>query len=118
MEADAFLSTLSTGTDNKEEVREVTDQLFSNGKGDDLLPPQSKSLDEYYKNFTDSQKRAFEWVKHNIEASDSQILAALIGAAGCCNGCNSSLLDLVVNKVAPSGVAASLRKGYNHSQLL
>ena len=36
-EADAFLSTLPTGTNNVEEVREVTDQLFGNDEGDNLL---------------------------------------------------------------------------------
>ena len=36
-------------------IREVTDQLFGNVEEDNLLPPQNKSLDEYLKNFTDSQ---------------------------------------------------------------
>ena len=62
-EADAFLSTLPTGTDNKEELCEVTDQLFGDGECDNLLPPQSNSLHEYLVNFTDSQTRAFEWIK-------------------------------------------------------
>ena len=83
LEADAFLSTLQSGTENNEEIREVTDQLFGNGEDDKLLPPQSKSLQEYLKNFTDSQKRAFEWISNNIEKSKSQILGAIIGAAGC-----------------------------------
>ena len=61
VEADAFLSTLSVGTDTKEELREVTDQLFGNGEGDDLLlPPQSKPLDEYYSTFTESQRWAYD----------------------------------------------------------
>ena len=48
-EADAFLSTLPVGTNTKEELREVTDQLFGNDESDDiLLLPQNKPLDEYY----------------------------------------------------------------------
>ena len=50
-EADAFLSTLPTGTDSHKEIREMTDQLFGDGESDGLLSPQSKSLDEYYKIF-------------------------------------------------------------------
>ena len=50
LEADAFLSTLPSGTENNQEIREVTDQLFGNGEDDKLLPPQSKSLQEYFKN--------------------------------------------------------------------
>ena len=38
-EADTFLTTLSTGTSNKEEVREVTDQLLDDQKSCCLLPP-------------------------------------------------------------------------------
>ena len=118
MEADAFLSTLPCGTENNEEIREVTDQLFGNGEDDKLLPPQSKSLQEYLKKFTDSQKRAFEWISNNIERSKSQILGAIIGAAGCGKsyvmGAMVAYLkqnNLVVAKLAPSGVAASLIKG-------
>ena len=33
-EADAFISTLRTGTDSHEEIREVTDQLFGDGESD------------------------------------------------------------------------------------
>ena len=83
-EADAFLSTLPVGTDSKEEIMEVTNQLFGNGEGDDiLLPPQTKPLDEYFGSFTDSQRRAFEWIKDKNEVQQTQILAAIIGAAGC-----------------------------------
>ena len=35
--ADAFLSTLPVGNDSKEEVREVTDQLFSNGEDNSII---------------------------------------------------------------------------------
>ena len=80
--------------------------------------PQSKSLDEYYKNFTDLQRHVFEWVKNSIEVSEMQILAAIIGAAGCGKsyviGAIVAYLrqsNLVVTKLAPSGVAASLIKG-------
>ena len=117
-EADAFLSTLPVGTDSKEEIREVTDQLFGNGEGDDiLLPPPTKPLDEYFSTFTDLQRRAFEWIKHNIEMQ-AQILAAIIGAAGCGKSYVMGAIvtylkkcNLVVIKLAPSGVAASLIKG-------
>ena len=70
---------------------------FGNGV---LLPPQTKSLDEYFGSFTDSQR---------------QILAAIIGAAGCGKSYVMGAIvtylktcDLVVTKLAPSGVAASL----------
>ena len=70
----------------EQEIREVTDQLFGNGEGDDvLLPPQTKPLDEYFNSFTDSQRRAFEWIKDKNEVQQTQILAAIIGAAGCNN---------------------------------
>ena len=116
-EADAFLSTLPTGPNQDEEVREVTDQLV--GDGDDLLlPPQNKPLDEYTSKFTDSQARAFRWIQDGIQQSASPLLAAFVGAAGC----GKSFLmggivqflrqsNLVVSKLAPSGVAASLIKG-------
>ena len=116
-EADAFLSTLPVGTDSKEEIREVTDQLFGNGE-DILLPLQTKPLDEYFGSFTDSQRRAFEWIKDKNEVQHTQILAAIIGAAGCGKSYVMGAIvtylktcDLVVTKLAPSGVAASLIKG-------
>ena len=111
-EADAFLSTLPVGTDSKEEIREIKDHLFGNGEGDDiLLPPQTKPLDEYFSTFTDSQKRAFDWIKDNInvEVQQTQILAAIIGTAGCGKsyimGAIVTFLkkcNLVVTKLAPS----------------
>ena len=116
--ADAFLSTLPSGTKNNEEIREVTDQLFGNGEDDKLLPPQSKSLQEYLKIFTDLQKRAFGWISNNIERSKPQILGAIIGAAGCGKSYVMGAIvvylkqnNLVVAKLAPSGVAASLING-------
>jgi len=48
-----------------------------------LLPPQTKPLDEYFCTFTESQKRTFEWIKSNIEVRKTQILVAIVGAAGC-----------------------------------
>ena len=116
-EADAFLSTLPTGPNQQEEVREVTDQLV--GDGDEgLLPPQNKPLEQYTSKFTDSQARAFQWIQDGIQQSSSPLLAAFVGAAGC----GKSFLmggivqylrqsNLVVSKLAPSGVAASLIKG-------
>ena len=116
-EADAFLSTIPIGPNQQEEVREVTDQLV--GDGDDgLLPPQNKPLEQYTSKFTDSQARAFQWIQDGVQQSSSQLLAAFVGAAGC----GKSFLmggivqylrqsNLVVSKLAPSGVAASLIKG-------
>ena len=58
-EADAFLTTLPTGTSSKEEVREVTDQLLDDQEGGCLLPPHHVPLEEYTSKFTPSQERAF-----------------------------------------------------------
>ena len=55
-EADAFLTTLPTGTSNKEEVREVTDQLLDDQEGGCLLPPHHVPLEEYTSKFTPSQE--------------------------------------------------------------
>ena len=93
--------------------------MFGNGEGDNiLLPPQTKPLDEYYSAFTDSQRRSFEWIKHNIEVQQTQVLAAIIDAAGCGKSYVMGAIvtylrkcNLVVTKLAPSGVAASLIKG-------
>ena len=116
-EADTFLSTIPIGPNQQEEVREVTDQLV--GDGDDgLLPPQNKPLEQYTSKFTDSQARAFQWIQDGVQQSSSRLLAAFVGAAGC----GKSFLmggivqylrqsNLVVSKLAPSGVAASLIKG-------
>ena len=69
--ADAFLSTLLVGTNSKEEIREVTDQLFCNDEI--LLPPQTKPLDEHYNTFTDSQRL----IKNNVEVKQTQTLSAM-----------------------------------------
>ena len=82
-EADAFLTTLPTGTSNKEEVREVTDQLLDDQDGGSLLPPHHVPLEEYTGKFTASQQRAFDWLKYSVEQNSSQILVAVIGTAGC-----------------------------------
>ena len=82
-EADAFLTTLPTGTSSKEELREVTDQLLDDQDGGSLLAPHHIPLEQYTGKFTASQQRAFDWLKNSVEESSSQILVALIGAAGC-----------------------------------
>ena len=117
-EADAFLTTLPTGTSNKEEVREVTDQLLDDQDGGSLLPPHHVPLEEYTGKFTASQQRAFDWLKYSVEQNSSQILVAVIGAAGCGKSFVMGAMveylrqcNLVVTKLAPSGVAASLIKG-------
>ena len=117
-EADAFLTTLPTGTSSKEEVREVTDQLLDDQEGGSLLPPHHIPLEEYTSKFTASQQRAFNWLKNCVEQNSSQILVAVIGAAGCGKSFVMGAMveylrqcNLVVTKLAPSGVAASLIKG-------
>ena len=117
-EADAFLTTLPTGTSNKEEVREVTDQLLDDQDGGSLLPPHHVPLEEYTSKFTASQQRAFDWLKTKVQQNSSQILVALVGAAGCGKSFVMGAMveylrqcNLVVTKLAPSGVAASLIKG-------
>ena len=116
--ADAFLTTLPTGTSNKEEVREVTDQLLDDQDGGSLLPPHHVPLEKYTNKFTASQQRAFDWLKNSVEQNTSQILVALVGAAGCGKSFVMGAMveylrqcNLVVTKLAPSGVAASLIKG-------
>ena len=117
-EADAFLTTLPTGTSSKEEVREVTDQLLDDQEGGCLLPPHHVPLEEYTSKFTPSQERAFNWLKGSVEDGGSQALGAIVGAAGCGKSFIMCAMveylkqcNLVVTKLAPSGVAASLIKG-------
>ena len=116
-EADAFLTTLPTGTSSKEEVREVTDQLLDDEEGGCLLPPHHARLEEYTSKFTPSQERAFDWLRNAIQ-HNPQVLAAIVGAAGCGKSFVMGAIvaylkqcNLVVTKLAPSGVAASLIKG-------
>ena len=106
----------SVGTDSKEEIQ--TNCLVMVRGMIILLPPQTKPLDEYFNSFTDSQRRAFEWIKDKNEVQQTQILAAIIGAAGCGKSYVMGAIvtylktcDLVVTKLAPSGVAASQIKG-------
>ena len=75
-EADAFLTTLPTGTSTKEEVREVTDQLLDDHEGGCLLSPHHVPLEEYTSKFTPSQKRTFDWIANAIQES-TQVLAAI-----------------------------------------
>ena len=117
-EADAFLTTLPTGTSNKEDVREVTDQLLDDQDGGSLLPLHHLPLEEYTGKFTASQQRAFDWLKYSAEQNSLQILVAVIGAAGCGKSFVMGAMveylrqcNLVVTKLASSGVAASLIKG-------
>ena len=98
----------------------VSDQMLNTESSDlgDLVPRAShESLDDLIQSFTESQLRAFQWVKGKFE-SNQQISAAVIGPAG--TG-KSYLLkglielakskNLVVSKLAPSGVAAHLIRG-------
>ena len=62
-EADAFLTTLPTGTSSKEEVREVTDQLFDDQEGGFLLPPHHDPLEGVYKQVYTISRTSFQLVK-------------------------------------------------------
>ena len=64
-------------------MREVTDQLLDDQEGGCLLPPHHVPLEEYTSKFTPSQEQAFNWLKGSIEDSGSQVLGAVVGAAGC-----------------------------------
>ena len=112
------LSSVQSGTLSKEEVREVTDQLLDDQDGSSLLPPHHIPLEEYISKFIPSQQREFDWLTKAIEQDDCQVLVALVGAAGCGKSFVMGAMveymrqcKLVVTKLAPSGVAASLIKG-------
>ena len=73
-----------------------------------MLPPHHVPIEEYTDKFTASQQRAFDWLKYSVEQNSSQILVAVIGAV---MGVMVEYLrqcNLVVTKLVPSGVAASL----------
>ena len=99
-------------------MQEVTDQLLDDHNGSCLLPPHHAPLEHYTSKFTASQKRSFEWIQNAMQQDSSQVLVALIGAAGCGKSFLMGAIvahlrqcNLVVTKLAPSGVAASLIKG-------
>ena len=71
-EADAFLTTLPTGTSSKDEVREITDRL--------LAPSSSCTIRGVY---TASQQRTFDWLENSVEQNSSQILVAVMLHLGC-----------------------------------
>ena len=82
-----------------------------------MLPPHHVRLEEYTSKFTPSQQRTFDWIRNAIQDS-GQVLAAIVGAAGCGKSfvmgaivAHLKQCNLVVTKLAPSGVAASLIKG-------
>ena len=120
-EADGFLSEIPVmGERDDEPQGEVTDHLFTDPDSDlgTLVPNRpSFSIDEYVQSFTDSQRRAFDWVSTALQ-NDQQIFAAIVGAAGTgksylLNGLIELMRShgLVVSKLAPSGVAAHLIGG-------
>ena len=116
-DADVFLSTIPIGSINNEETKEVTDQLLDDGEGKCLLPPHHAPLEDYMSKFTPSQKRAFEHLKSGMQ-SNTQVLAALVGAAGCGKSFLMGAVvehlrqcNMVVTKLAPSGVVAGLIHG-------
>ena len=87
-------------------------------EGGCLLPPHHIPLEEYTSKFTPYQERAFNWLKSSVKHGDSQVLGTIVGAAGCGKSFMIGAMveylkqcNLVVIKLAPSGVAASLIKG-------
>jgi len=117
-DADVFFSVIPIGTTNNEETKEVTDQLLDGGEGEYLLPPHHAPLEEYLSKFTPSQKHAFDYLINGMQSNDTQMLAAVVGATGCGKSFlmgavveKLRLCNLVVSKLAPSGVAAALIQG-------
>ena len=116
-EADIFLSDIPILGETEEEECRVSDQMLDMDSSDPgiVAPrPTQVCLDDLVKTFTESQSRAFHWVEDKFESGE-QVLAAIVGPAG--TG-KSYLLkelakskNLVVNKLAPSGVAAHLIGG-------
>ena len=98
----------------------MSDQMLDTASSDpgNLVPrPTQVSLDDLIQTFTESQLRAFQWVKDKLD-SNEQVQAAIIGPAGTGKSyllkglielCKSK--NLVVSKLAPSGVAAHLIGG-------
>ena len=98
-------------------LRTVTDQMLNDPYSNvgDLLPTiSSVDLCTFVDSFTESQLRAYRWIKGQFN-NNKQVHAVIVGPAG--TG-KSYLLKgsmglakckgLVVTKVAPSGVAAHL----------
>ena len=89
-----------------------------------MLPPYYVPLEEYTGKFTASQQRAFDWLKY-LEQNSLEIIVAVIGAAGCGKSFVMGAMveylrqcNLLVTKLAPTGVAASLIKGTTLSKKL
>ena len=119
-EADIFLSEIPVLGETEEAECTVSDQMLDTDSSDpgDLVPrPSHITLDDLVQTFTESQLRAFHWVKNKL-GSNEQLMTAIIGPAG--TG-KSYLLkglielakskNLVVSKLARSGVAAHLIGG-------
>jgi len=120
-EADSFLSGIPVmGERDDEPQGEITDHLFTDPDSDlgTLVPNRPAfSIDDYVQSFTDSQRRAYEWVSTALQ-NENQIFAAVVGPAGTgksylLNGLIELMRSrrLVVAKLAPSGVAAHLIGG-------
>ena len=63
---------------------EITDQVLgdpSSDLGSMILSRPSFSASEYMQSFTDSQRRAYEWISEALSAN-KQIQAAIVGPAG------------------------------------
>jgi len=118
-EANAFLSTLPVGADDtKEEIREVTDQLLVMVR---VMTCHCLLRLNYLNIFIHSPSHKNELLSGSKVISrykKTQILAAIVGAAGCGKSYVMGAIvtylqkcSLVVTKLAPNGVAASLIKG-------
>ena len=119
-EADTFLSDIPVPWERDEPQSTVADYMLDDAHGqfDGLTTnTPTNDLSSIVSTFTDSQARAYKWVENQL-AAGKQIRAAIVGPAG--TG-KSYLLrgliellkskQLVVMKLAPSGVAAHLIGG-------
>ena len=119
-EADTFLSDIPVPGERDEPQSTVADYMLddSHGQFDGLTTKApSNDLSSIVSTFTDSQARAYKWIENQL-AAGKQVRAAIVGPAG--TG-KSYLLrgliellkckQLVVVKLAPSGVAAHLIGG-------
>ena len=118
-EADVFLSTIPVlGEHDNEPNTTISDQILSDPDNSlDGFTSSNVSIDSVLPTFTDSQNRAYKWIEHNF-IQKKQVFAAVISPAGSGKSYLLKALielaksrQLVVAKLAPSGVAAHLIGG-------
>ena len=119
-EADLFLADIPVLGEHDEQEATVTDQMLADPDcdvGNLVTTPIDESLDYMDSTFTPSQKRAFEWVQCQLDLN-KPLQVAVIGPVGTGKSyllkgliqlCKNK--QLVVAKLAPSGVAAHLIGG-------